>query len=66
MADSKTVQSPGRSRKKGVSTPEAPAIAAPLSAETKQKLAELDAFIENILQEAGEEFLEEFRQVEGE
>jgi hypothetical protein len=32
----------------------------------KKKLKELDEFIEGVLEEAGEEFLEEFKQVEGE
>jgi hypothetical protein len=30
------------------------------------ELEELDAFIEKVLEEAGEEFLDEFRQIEGE
>ncbi len=40
----------------------------PLSsmADKKKQLKELDDFIEGVLQEAGEEFLEEFKQVEGE
>ena len=33
---------------------------------SKKKLKELDDFIEGVLQEAGEEFLDEFKQVEGE
>lgn len=37
-----------------------------LSEEKKKKLKELDEFIEGVLQEAGEEFLDEFKQVEGE
>jgi hypothetical protein len=32
----------------------------------KQKLKELDEFMEGVLQEAGQEFLDEFKQVEGE
>jgi hypothetical protein len=36
-----------------------------LSSEKKKKLEVLDEFIEGVLQEAGEEFLEEFKQVEG-
>lgn len=31
-----------------------------------EDLEELDAFIEKVLEEAGEEFLDEFRQIEGE
>ncbi len=37
-----------------------------LAAPSKKKLKELDDFIEGVLQEAGDEFLDEFRQVEGE
>ena len=33
---------------------------------SKKKLKELDDFIEGVLQEAGDEFLDEFKQVEGE
>ncbi len=36
------------------------------SVEKKKKLKELDNFIEGVLQEAGEDFLEEFKQIEGE
>ena len=34
-------------------------------ARKKKKLKELDEFIEGVLEEAGEEFLDEFKQVEG-
>jgi hypothetical protein len=37
-----------------------------LASPSKKKLKELDDFIEGVLQEAGDEFLDEFRQVEGE
>jgi hypothetical protein len=37
-----------------------------VSEEKKKRLKELDAFIEGVLQEAGEEFLDEFKQIEGE
>lgn len=36
------------------------------ASEQRQQLKELDNFIEKVLQEAGEEFLDEFKQVEGE
>jgi hypothetical protein len=36
-----------------------------LSEKKRKKLKELDEFIEGVLQEAGEEFLDEFKQVEG-
>ncbi len=35
-------------------------------APARPELEELDAFIEKALEEAGEEFLDEFRQIEGE
>jgi hypothetical protein len=34
-------------------------------AEKRAKLKKLDEFIEGVLEEAGEEFLDEFKQVEG-
>ena len=37
-----------------------------LSEGKKKKLEELDNFIEDVLQKAGEDFLEEFKQIEGE
>ncbi|MDF1553220.1 MAG: hypothetical protein P1P84_09170 [Deferrisomatales bacterium] len=36
------------------------------SASAGPELEDLDAFIEKVLEEAGEEFLDEFRQIEGE
>lgn len=38
----------------------------PLSQEKQRKLKELDDYIESVLQEAGEDFLDRFKQVEGE
>jgi hypothetical protein len=38
---------------------------APLSQAKKQKLEALDEYIEEILQEAGEDFLDQFKQIEG-
>lgn len=37
-----------------------------LSQEKRKKLKELDEYIESVLQEAGEDFLDRFKQVEGE
>ncbi|MBL6978450.1 MAG: hypothetical protein ISR61_05830 [Desulfobacteraceae bacterium] len=37
-----------------------------VSEEKKKRLKKLDEFIEGVLQEAGEEFLDEFKQIEGE
>jgi hypothetical protein len=36
-----------------------------LAADKKKKLAELDDFIEGVLEEAGEDFLDQFKQIEG-
>ncbi len=37
-----------------------------LSKEKQMKLKELDNYIENVLEEAGEDFLDQFKQIEGE
>jgi L-lactate utilization protein LutB len=37
-----------------------------LSKEKQKKLKELDAYIEGVLEEAGEDFLDQFKQIEGE
>lgn len=37
-----------------------------VSEDRKRKLQELDEFIDGVLEQAGEEFLDEFKQVEGE
>jgi hypothetical protein len=36
-----------------------------LSREKKEKLKALDNYIENVLEEAGEDFLDQFKQIEG-
>jgi hypothetical protein len=36
-----------------------------LSKEKKEKLKALDNYIENVLEEAGEDFLDQFKQIEG-
>jgi hypothetical protein len=63
MAESQEFKKPIKKRPKkedgGSSAPSG------LSTEKKKKLKELDQFIEGVLQEAGEEFLDEFKQVEG-
>jgi hypothetical protein len=64
MAETKRAQIP--KRKKAEKKEQEEAAAAPQSRGSKKKLQDLDAFIEGALQEAGEEFLEEFRQIEGE
>lgn len=64
MTDARQVKKP----KKKVSKKKTTDAAQPetLSAEKKQKLAELDDFIEGVLEEAGEDFLDQFKQIEGE
>jgi hypothetical protein len=37
-----------------------------LSREKQEKLKDLDQFIEGVLEDAGEDFLDQFKQVEGE
>ncbi|MFZ1986687.1 MAG: hypothetical protein WAU91_19915 [Desulfatitalea sp.] len=37
-----------------------------LSKEKQTKLKELDNYIDNVLEEAGEDFLDQFKQIEGE
>jgi hypothetical protein len=59
----KTKEPKKKKVKKGEEETSAPGA---LSEEKKKKLKELDEFIEGVLQEAGEEFLDEFKQVEGE
>lgn len=36
-----------------------------MSREKKEKLKDLDDYIENVLEEAGEDFLDQFKQIEG-
>ncbi len=36
-----------------------------LSREKKERLKDLDNYIENVLEEAGEDFLDQFKQIEG-
>ena len=49
-----------RTKKKEEATPTA------VSAEKRMQLKELDQFIDGVLAQAGEEFLEDFRQLAGE
>lgn len=66
MAESRFVQKPKAKRdKKKAETVVEPA-STQVSQEMKKKLNDLDNFIEGVLEKAGEEFLDEFKQVEGE
>ena len=62
MIEIRQIQPPKRTKTKK----EEEASATAVSAEKKKKLKELDEFIEGVLVQAGEEFLNKFRQVEGE
>ncbi len=42
-----------------------PAAPEQLSREKKERLKDLDNYIENVLEEAGEDFLDQFKQIEG-
>ncbi len=64
MQGGKQIQKPKKKKEKKET--DAPAGTAGVTEAQKRKLEELDGFIEGVLREAGEEFLDEFRQVEGE
>jgi hypothetical protein len=56
-----------KSRKKGSKkTENGQELPEKLSTEKQDKLKELDNYIENVLEEAGEDFLDQFKQIEGE
>lgn len=57
-----------RTKRKAKLEDEETAASAPAasSEERSKQLQELDEFMEGVLQKAGEEFLDEFKQVEGE
>jgi hypothetical protein len=52
-------------KKKATQKKDTPVSPEGMSGETKEKLKALDKFIEGVLEEAGEEFVDEFKQVEG-
>lgn len=67
MRESRQKEIPKRKRRKQEDSAETVTPAAAISdAEKQQKLKALDDFMEGVLQKAGEEFLDEFKQVEGE
>jgi len=63
MAQERIMEKP---KKKKVRKEREEEVASKLSDEKKEKLKKLDEFIEGVLQEAGEEFIDEFKQVDGE
>jgi len=67
MSELRKTQIPKRKRTEREDSEEPVSPASSISdEEKKQKLRELDEFMEDVLQKAGEEFLDEFKQVEGE
>jgi hypothetical protein len=64
MPESRQIKKPKKkTTKKKESTQEQPEK---LSKEKQAKLKDLDSFIEGVLEEAGEDFLDQFKQIEGE
>jgi len=63
MAQERIMEKP---KKKKVRKEREEEVASKLSDEKKEKLKKLDEFIEGVLQEAGEEFIDEFKQVDRE
>lgn len=63
MPDSRQIKKP----KKKVSKPQDSQQSQPekLSKEKQKKLEALDDFIEGVLEDAGEDFLDQFKQIEG-
>ena len=67
MSAYRQTQIPHKKRTKKEDSTEATTSLPSISGEEKrQKLEELDEFMESVLQKAGEEFLDEFKQIEGE
>jgi len=63
MAEAQKFKQP--KKKKPKKEDEGSTVPGELSSKKKKQLKVLDEFIEGVLQEAGEEFLDEFKQVEG-
>jgi hypothetical protein len=63
MPDARQVKKPKKKATKKKSQPREQTEK--LSADKKKKLDELDEFIEGVLEEAGEDFLDQFKQIEG-
>ncbi len=65
MAEQRFAPKPKKKDKKKEETAPLQGASA-ISEEKKRKLQELDQFIDGVLEQAGEEFLHEFKQIEGE
>jgi hypothetical protein len=66
MAETRFIQKPKKKKTRPEEDETAQKPATSLSEDKKRKLQELDDFIDDVLEKAGEEFLEDFKQVEGE
>ena len=62
MPESRQIKKPKKAKKKE-NQQEQPER---LSKDKQEKLKDLDNFIEGVLEEAGEDFLDQFKQIEGE
>ena len=63
MSDARQIQKPKKTVKK--KKQQAESESEHLSADQKEKLKALDEYIEGVLEEAGEDFLDQFKQIEG-
>ena len=61
MAEFRQIQKPKKTSKKQHQEEETERA----SSDQKEKLKALDEYIEGVLQEAGEDFLDQFKQIEG-
>ena len=63
MSDARQIQKPKKAVKK--KKQQAESESEHLSSDQKEKLKALDKYIEGVLEEAGEDFLDQFKQIEG-
>lgn len=66
MPDRRQTQKPKKKKKDAGPIDREAAKPEKMSKQKRDKLKELDQYIDGVLQEAGEDFLDRFRQVEGE
>lgn len=67
MAETRFIEKPTKKKKVKTDEKDSGIQGSPaMTEEKRQKLKELDEFIDDVLEKAGDDFLEEFRQVEGE
>lgn len=64
MSDSRQIKKPKKktSRNKTVD----PSLSEKLSKDQQEKLRELDNYLDEVLESAGQDFLDQFKQIEGE